>query len=149
MGLLLIAMVLAEHMLPNAGVVFVPSKQVLEQVRSVPEASPGLRWVSLVKTEDYEAIVLRRTAPDRAEVHSGISDVWHVLEGGGTLVTGGSLIDGVDTEPGEVRGRGITGGESRHVGPGDFSNIPLGVPHWLSKIDGEIVYVIVKVKSRR
>jgi quercetin dioxygenase-like cupin family protein len=47
-----------------------------------------------------------------------------------------------------LRGRGISGGEERHVAKGDFVRIPTGVPHWLRTIDGgEIVYLVVKITA--
>jgi len=91
------------------------------------------------------ADVLRRTKPYRAEVHKHFVDMWYVIEGEGTLVTGGSLSAATETEPDEFRGSTIVGGEERHIAKGDFVRIPAGVPHWISKIDGtEIIYLVVK-----
>ena len=131
----------------NPKVIFVPAKEVLHQMRTAAEGSPEFGWVYLVKAPGYTAETVRRTSPARAEVHTGVDDVWYVIEGGGTLVTGGSLVQGVKTEPGEIRGRSIAGGESRHIAKGDFAAIPAGVPHWISKVDGEIIYLIVKPAS--
>jgi len=149
MSLFFVAMVLMQLVQQaNSKVIFVPAKEVLHQVRTAPEARPGYGWVDLVKAPGYLATTVRRTSPDRAEVHTGVADVWYVIEGGGTLVTGGSLVQGVETEPGEIRGRSIAGGESRHIARGDFAVIPAGVPHWISKVDGkEIIYLIVKPAS--
>ena len=148
MSLLLVAVLLTQPA-PQAHskVILVPAKRVLHQVRTVPEASPGLQGVDLVNAPGYSAVAVRRTRPERAEVHTQAADVWYVIEGGGTLVTGGSLMQGVETEPGERRGRSIAGGESRHIAKGDFAAIPAGVPHWISKVDGEIIYLIVKPVS--
>jgi mannose-6-phosphate isomerase-like protein (cupin superfamily) len=131
----------------NSKVIFVPAKEVLHQVRTEPEGGPDFGWVYLVKASGYTAETVRRTSPAQAEVHTGVDDVWYVIEGGGTLVTGGSLVQGVKTEPGEIRGRSITGGQSRHIAKGDFAAIPAGVPHWINKVDGEIIYLIVKPAS--
>jgi mannose-6-phosphate isomerase-like protein (cupin superfamily) len=147
MSLFFAAMVLMQLAQPvSSRVILVPGKEVLHQVRTAPEARPGLGSVYLVKAPGYSAVTVRRTSPDQAEVHTGVAD-WYVIEGGGTLVTGGSLVQGVETEPGEIRGRGIAGGESRHIARGDFAAIPAGVPHWISKVDGEIIYLIVKPAS--
>ena len=68
-----------------------------------------------------------------------------MIDGGCVLVTGGSLIDAKQEGPGQIRGSGISGGEERKIGKGDFIRIPPGVPHWVKKIDGgEIVYIVVK-----
>jgi len=56
--------------------------------------------------------VIRRTAPDHSEVHKDVTEVQYVIEGSGNFVTGGSLLEAVETESGELRGRGIIGARS-------------------------------------
>ena len=132
---------------PDARVIFVSGKQINSEIHKVPEIGAGTFHVELM---DYNAKtggvdVLRRTKPYRAEVHKRLVDMWYVIEGEGTLVTGGSLSQPIQTEADEFRGQAIVGGEDRHIGPGDFVRIPAGVPHWVSKVDGtEIIYLVVK-----
>ena len=58
------------------------------------------------------------------------------------------MVEQVTISKDELRGRGIAGGDERHIAPGDFVRIPAGVPHWIRKIDGdEIYYLVVKVAS--
>ena len=129
-------------------VVFVPTKQLQSDIHKAPQRGPGLSYIDLVKTPEYLADITRRTAPGLAEVHKGVTDIWYVVEGGGTLVTGGSLTGVTETSPGELRGSGVSGGEERKIAKGDFVRIPAGVPHWVRKIDGEeILYLVVKVSS--
>ena len=127
---------------------FVPAKQVEADIRGAPEKRPGISWVDYADTPKYVATVIRRTAPDKAEVHQGVTDVWYVISGSGTLVTGGSLVEAVQTEPDELRGKSISGGDTRHVAKGDIVTIPTGIPHWLSKVDGEIIYLVVKASTK-
>ena len=126
-------------------VVFVPGKQIEGDIRKAP-ASNGAQEIHLIeRTADHAAILLRRTAPGKGEVHENETDVWYVIDGGCILVTGGSLIDAKSEGPGQIRGSGISGGEERKIGKGDFIRIPTGVPHWVKKIEGgEIVYIVVK-----
>lgn len=129
-------------------VIFVPARQLASEIHQAPERRPSTSWIDFVDTPMYSATVIRRTASDRAEVHKVMTDVWYVIEGAGTLVTGGSLTDASQTEPDELRGRTISGGEERRVEKGDFVMIQSGVPHWVRKIDGkELVYLVVKVAS--
>ena len=58
----------------------------------------------------------------------------YVLQGSGTLVTGG--------KPAADR-MSIEGGESQKIGKGDFILIPEGVPHWISHEDQTIVLMSV------
>ena len=50
------------------------------------------------------------------------------------------------TEPGEMRGTGIDGGDTRHLAAGDVIVIEKGTPHWFKAVDGRIEYFVVKVR---
>jgi mannose-6-phosphate isomerase-like protein (cupin superfamily) len=77
-----------------------------------------------------------------------VAEVYQMLEGSGTLVTGGTLMDADKGSVGgvgkTVRGSRIEGGVSRHVTKGDIIIIPAGTPHWWSQLDGDISYVIIR-----
>ncbi len=74
------------------------------------------------------------------------TEVYYMLEGSGTLVTGGTLMDQRREPPTTttVRGSRIEGGVSRKVVPGDMVIIPGRTPHWWSSLDGDIKYTIVR-----
>jgi mannose-6-phosphate isomerase-like protein (cupin superfamily) len=129
-----------------AKVVFVPARQIEADIRKAPVNDMGESEINLIeRTPDHAGILLRRTAPGKAEVHETETDVWYVIDGGGTFVTGGSVIDAKPEGPGQIRGLGITGGDERTIAKGDFIRIPAGVPHWVKKINGEeIIYIVVK-----
>ena len=74
------------------------------------------------------------------------TEVYFMLEGSATLVTGGTLMD-QRREPATtttVRGSRIEGGVSRRVVPGDVVIIPGRTPHFWSSMDGDIRYLIVR-----
>jgi len=60
------------------------------------------------------------------------------------VVTGGTVVDPKVTEPGQVRGAIIQGGESRRISKGDVLVIPAGVPHWFKDVEGPLTYFVVK-----
>jgi glc operon protein GlcG len=103
------------------------------------------RGAPLVETGEYKVHASRRTSGGQAEVHHDETDIFHVLEGSATLVTGGMVIGGTEIAPGEVRGSAIEGGESRTIRAGDVIIIPRGVPHWFKDVQGTCVYYVVKV----
>jgi mannose-6-phosphate isomerase-like protein (cupin superfamily) len=146
-ALVLLAQAWAQNASP---VVFVSAKQLQSDIHKSPERMPGLWSIDLAKTSEYSATVARRTRPALAEVHKEMTDIWYVIEGGGTLVTGGSLVENTEPTPGELRGPSVSGGEERKIAKGDILTIPAGVPHWVRTIDGQqIVYLVVKVPSRK
>jgi hypothetical protein len=47
----------------------------------------------LTDGSNYKVSISRRTGPGQAEVHDGETDVFYIMEGSATFVTGGTLID--------------------------------------------------------
>jgi glc operon protein GlcG len=92
----------------------------------------------------YRVQMGRRTEPGQVEVHTKDSDVFYIVEGSGTFVTGGTMVGGKSTGPGEFRGTSITGGETHHLTKGDVIVIPDSVPHWWQQIQEPVIYFTVK-----
>jgi len=99
----------------------------------------------LLDRGDYQVHASRRDAPGKAEVHQIDTDVFYVLEGTATLVTGGKVPDLSPTGPNELRGSRIDGGDVRTIGPGDVIVIPGGTPHWFREVKAPVLYLAVKV----
>ena len=53
----------------------------------------------LIETATYKVHASRRDGPGTAEVHGRDTDIFYVLEGTATLVTGGRTVDGEDDGP--------------------------------------------------
>ncbi|HJN46513.1 MAG: hypothetical protein CL477_03630 [Acidobacteria bacterium] len=73
------------------------------------------------------------------------TEIYYMVEGVATLVTGGTL-----REPGPpiagttARSPGIDGGVSRRVTKGDVVIIPGHTPHWWSELETDIEYLIFR-----
>jgi mannose-6-phosphate isomerase-like protein (cupin superfamily) len=75
------------------------------------------------------------------------SEVYFILEGGGTLVTGGKIVNPKPVPANRAagpRGEKIEGGVTRHVSKGDLIIIPGRTPHWWSSLDGDLNYMIIR-----
>ena len=153
-GVLLALLVLAEAPSTAApadevspGVQIVKGAAIAEKIdRAAP--SPGGRGGVIAENEDWRVHATERDAPGLAEQHERDTDVWYVLAGGGTLVTGGTITDAKITGPGEQRGPSIRGGQDLAIAAGDLISIRPGVPHWIKAVDGRIRYLTVKVYGR-
>ena len=80
--------------------------------------------------------------PQFAITHPWSMEIYRILEGSGTFVTGGVLNEPLADSPSRdiVRTEnGITGGVARKVGVGDILVLQPGTPHWFSEIDGEFI----------
>jgi unsaturated rhamnogalacturonyl hydrolase len=94
----------------------------------------------------YWVITGRRDKPGQSELHEKDTDVFYVLQGSATFVTGGKMVDPKTTAPGEVRGSAIEGGEVHTLSKDDVIVIPAGVPHWFKDVEGTFLYFVVKVQ---
>jgi len=99
---------------------------------------------ALYKGKFYRVQMGERAKPGEVEVHAKDTDVFYIIEGSATFVTGGTVVGGKTTGPGETRGTSITGGETRHLGKGDVIVIPDHLPHWWQQIQQPVVYFVVK-----
>ena len=99
--------------------------------------------------------VLRRTkAETSALIHNRVTEIYQVMEGSGTLVTGGSLEGATPTDltrlnAGPSQTGTHKGGEAKHVGPKDVIIIPAGMPHRFSQLDGPaITYLVYRFEPK-
>ncbi len=98
----------------------------------------------LLENSQYKIHASHRDGPGKAEVHEHETDIIYVLEGTATFVTGGKVIGGEMTAPGEIRGAGIDGGETRKLVKGDVIIVPQGTPHWFKEVKAPFNYYVVK-----
>ena len=75
------------------------------------------------------ASLWRRAKSGEAELHKTKTDLMVIEEGSATLVFGGTIPDAHTTQPNEIRGTSIKGGESRKLEAGDIIRIPPNTPH--------------------
>jgi glc operon protein GlcG len=99
----------------------------------------------LANSPDYVISGGHRSATGQVEVHERETDIIYVVDGEATFVTGGTMLGGKTTKPGQMLGSDIQGGETHHLGKGDMIVVPAGTPHWFKEVPGSISYYVVKV----
>lgn len=102
------------------------------------------------KLGDYSSHAIElsvRSKSGGAEVHAHFDDIFYVIQGRATLITGGTVLNGSASSDGESHGSGIRKGHSRLIQKGDIVNIPAGTPHQLKIAPGD-VYAAIVVKVR-
>jgi uncharacterized protein GlcG (DUF336 family)/mannose-6-phosphate isomerase-like protein (cupin superfamily) len=97
-------------------------------------------------SDKYMVHASHRDKAGIAELHEKDADIIYVLDGSATLVTGGTVVDPKPTAPGEIRGKEITGGETRQIAKGDIIIVPAGTPHWFKEVPGPLNYYVVKAR---
>lgn len=129
------ALGMTNGMAMTAAVTFIDSKSV---------AAAFVKGQPLVENSQYKVHASHRDGPGKSEVHEHETDIIYVLEGTATFVTGGKVVDGQVTAPGEIRGAGIEGGETRKLIKGDVIIVPQGIPHWFKDLKAPFNYYVVK-----
>lgn len=92
----------------------------------------------ILQLTPYNVSLEYRVAVATAAVHQTEAELFYVIDGAATMVTGGTLVAEKRTNAENLSGTGIEGGTSRHVAKGDFMMVPENTPHWFSAIDGSI-----------
>ena len=92
-----------------------------------------LQTLRMIEGGKYNVNIRRITAAETGLVHPITADLWVVLEGGGTLTTGGVLENGR-----------INGGQTQQIKAGDVVYIPSGLPHGVSGVNTNITWLNVR-----
>jgi mannose-6-phosphate isomerase-like protein (cupin superfamily) len=95
-------------------------------------------------------VVHRKNAEAAALMHEQLTEIYQIVEGSGTLTTGGTMPnpravqDPPNLGPTPTFSGDQVGGTSRKVGPKDVVIVPAGMPHRFTQLDGPISYVIYR-----
>jgi len=118
-----------------------------------------VRDVDIGKAHVAIGIVHRRKldvpAPQSVAEHDQVSEVYHIIDGSGTLVLGPDILDmkrrPADEEtvrlfngPGN-NGASVRNGVTYQLKAGDAVIIPAGTGHWFTKIDDHITYLMIRI----
>jgi mannose-6-phosphate isomerase-like protein (cupin superfamily) len=116
-------------------------------LRKLARYSEGSASETLKEYPQHCTMLSFRGRSGIAELHENFADIFIVLEGRATLVTGGSVVGGHSVGPGETRGDSLEGGSRMELRPGDIAHVPAGVPHQML-VPGDKAFTAFVVKVR-
>jgi len=116
-------------------------------LRKLARLGDGQASETLKEYPQHATMLSFRARDGEAELHENFADLFHVLSGQATLVTGGRVLGATKIGPGEVRGRSIEGGVRQELRAGDLVHVPAGVPHQML-VPGEKSFTAFVVKIR-
>ncbi|GGH00835.1 cupin domain-containing protein [Silvibacterium dinghuense] len=116
---------------------------LLNQAKASPS---GMASVTLKKYPGHFTMLTVRTRSGGAEQHDHAADIFIVLDGEATEVTGGSIENASTAKPGETRGTRVVGGTEHRMQTGDIVHIAPGTPHQTLVAPGKtFTYYVIKV----
>ena len=127
--------------------------ELLERAKHLQELAAkgdGSASETLEKYPHHYTMLAYRQHSGGGELHQNFADIFFILDGHATVITGGSVVDAKTTGPGEIRGKSVDGGSRQELKAGDVVHIPAGVPHQMLVTDGEsVIYFVVKAEESR
>jgi mannose-6-phosphate isomerase-like protein (cupin superfamily) len=82
-----------------------------------------------------------RVAATPPSIHPDQIEMFQVVKGSGTLVTGGTIVRDAQNVA------TVSGGSARHVAAGDTIIVPQNTPHWFTQIDGAMAALSIKMPA--
>lgn len=111
--------------------IFIPKEKLAQYLKDMD--AKKLQTLRMIEGGKFNVNIRRITNAETALIHPKTVDVWVVLDGGGTLTSGGKIENGK-----------IVGGESHTLKVGDVEFIPAGLPHGVSGVNGNITWLNVR-----
>ncbi len=117
-------------------------------LRKLARNGDGSESETLKQYPGHCAMLSFRSRDGQAEVHENFADVFYVLDGRATLVTGGTVAEAVSVGPGETRGSSVIEGTRQELRAGDVAHVPAGMPHqMLVAGDKTITCLVIKIQE--
>ena len=93
----------------------------------------------------YTANLEYRPVEGAVAVHEKEAEVVYVIDGTGTLTTGGTVVGEKRTNATNLSGTWIDGGTAQTINKGDFTIIPENTPHQFKPANGPLVLMTLHV----
>ncbi len=92
----------------------------------------------MLQLGSYNVNMEHRVMGQGAAIHEKEAELFYVIDGAGTIVTGGKLVEEKRTNEANLAGTSIQGGVSKRISKGDWVMVPEGVPHQIPAVEGAL-----------
>src|SRR4051794_37079000 len=116
---------------PTDRAIAIPTEKLAQHLKDMD--AKKLQTLRMIEGGKFNVNIRRITNAETALIHPNTTELWVVLEGSGTLTTGGIVEAGK-----------FVGGESHPIKVGDVAYLPAGLPHGVSGVNGNITWLNVR-----
>jgi mannose-6-phosphate isomerase-like protein (cupin superfamily) len=102
---------------------------LIDKARSDRKPDQALVSEPILSLAPYRANLEYRPMSAPAALHEKDVEMMYVIEGTGTITTGGKLVDEKRLNAANLSGSSIAGGDTRPLSKGDFLMVPENTPH--------------------
>ena len=124
---------------PGSPATYKAAEDLAAALKAAKPTAGGMTTSGVANTDQYRINIVHRDQSAGAIAHAGNTELHYIIEGSGTIVTGGTIVPGGNGKP-----AAIADGVSQRFKPGDVVIVPANSPHWYSQLDGAVTYLEVR-----
>ena len=126
---------------PGSAGIFKSNADLQAVLKKAIAGAADMASSNIANTDQYRVNIVHRPKANGAIAHPGNTELHYIIEGSGTVVTGGKIV----RKPGAPASSAtIEGGDTHKVTKGDVVIVPAGSAHMYSEVNGEITYLEVR-----
>jgi mannose-6-phosphate isomerase-like protein (cupin superfamily) len=124
---------------PGSAATYKSAEALAGALKIAKATAGGMTTSAVANTDQYRINIVHRAQPAGAIAHAGNTELHYIIEGSGTVVTGGAIVRGATAGAATIKD-----GVTQHVKKGDVIIVPANSPHWYSQVDDAITYLEVR-----
>jgi len=124
---------------PGSAATYKSAESLAAALKIAKATAGGMTTSAVANTDQYRINIVHRAQPAGAIAHAGNTELHYIIEGSGTVVTGGTIVRGATAAAATIKD-----GVTQRVKKGDIIIVPAGSAHWYSQVDDAITYLEVR-----
>jgi len=124
---------------PGSPAIYKSAADLAAVLKKATVSAGGTSSSSVALTDQYRVSLVHRDKAAGALAHPGNTELLYIVEGSGSIVTGGALVPAANGTPAS-----IANGVTQRISVGDVIIVPAGSAHWFSVVDAPITYLEVR-----
>jgi len=124
---------------PGSPAIFKSAMDLAAVLNKATANAGGMSSSNVTTTDQYRVSLVKRDKSAGALAHPGNTELLYIVEGAGTVITGGTIVPAANGKPAS-----IANGVSQKIVKGDVVIVPAGSAHWFAEVDSPITYLEVR-----